>query len=146
MQTATAGSIIVPQTIVVDVWRLTMNDFPEFMKNPVNKVVSNAQYTKGIEGYVFDGVDGSQMGFWTNAEGGKSTVHTHTYDEYVVVVQGQYTVIVGEIEFPLTAGKEFLIKQGTPHSGKSTPGTRTIHAFGGKRAERAKKEGACAPS
>ena len=78
-----------------------MNDFPEFMKNPVNKVVSNAQYTKGIEGYVFDGVDGSQMAFWTNAEGGKSTVHTHTYDEYVVVVQGQYTVIVGEIEFPL---------------------------------------------
>ena len=123
-----------------------MNDFPEFMKNPVNKVVSGSQFTKDIEGYVFDGADGSQMIFWTDAAGGKSIEHTHAYDEYVVVVQGQYTVIVGEIEFPLTAGKEFFIKKGTPHSGISKPGTRTIHAFGGKRAERVKKEGACAPS
>jgi len=115
------------------------------MKNPVNKVVSASQFTKDIEGYVFDGADGSQMVFWTDAAGGKSIEHTHAYDEYVVVVQGQYTVIVGEIEFPLTAGKEFFIKKGTPHSGISKPGTRTIHAFGGKRAERTKKEGALAP-
>jgi quercetin dioxygenase-like cupin family protein len=123
-----------------------MNDFPEFMKNPVNKVASGSQFTQDIEGYVFDGADSSQMIFWTNEAGGKSIEHTHAYDEYVVVVQGQYTVIVGEIEFPLTAGKEFFIKKGTPHSGTSKPGTRTIHAFGGKRAERIKKEGACAPS
>ena len=103
-----------------------MNDFPEFMKDPANKIVTPEQYTKGIEGYVFDGVDGSQMAFWTNPAGGNSAEHTHGYDEYMVVVQGQYTVIIGDIEFPLTAGKEFWIKKGTPHSGKSLPGTRTI--------------------
>ena len=123
-----------------------MNDFPEFMKNPANKIDPGSQFTKGIEGYVFDGADGSQVAYWTNPIGGNSVEHTHEYDEYMVVVQGQYTVIVGEIEFPLTAGKEFLIKKGTPHRGISKPGTRTIHAFGGKRADRAKKEGACAPS
>ena len=36
--------------------RLMMNDFPEFMKNPANKMATQEQYTKGIEGYVFDGV------------------------------------------------------------------------------------------
>jgi quercetin dioxygenase-like cupin family protein len=123
-----------------------MNDFPEFMKHPANKVVSQAQHARGIEGYVFDGADGSQMAFWTDPAGGTSAVHVHEYDEYVVVVQGHYTIIVGEMEFPLTTGKEFLIPQGTTHAGKSTAGTRTIHAFGGKRVERAKKEGACAPS
>ena len=66
-----------------------MNDFPEFMKNPINKVVPASQFTKDIEGYVFDGADGSQMIFWTNEAGGKSIEHTHAYDEYVVVVQGQ---------------------------------------------------------
>ena len=48
-----------------------MNDFPEFMRNPVNKIDARTQYTKGIEGYVFDGADGSQMAFWTNMEGGQ---------------------------------------------------------------------------
>jgi mannose-6-phosphate isomerase-like protein (cupin superfamily) len=116
-----------------------LNDFPEFMKQPANKIVPKEQYTKGIEGYVFDGADGSQMAFWTIPEAGISAEHTHEYDEYMVVVQGQYTVVIAELEFPLTAGKEFLIKKGTPHSGKSSPGTRTIHAFGGKRVERVKK-------
>jgi quercetin dioxygenase-like cupin family protein len=116
-----------------------MNDFPEFMKHPANKIDSESQYTQGIEGYVFDGADGSQLAFWTNQAGGKSIEHTHGYDEYVVVVQGQYTVIIGEMEFPLTAGKEFFIPKETRHRGNSSPGTRTIHAFGGKRVDRIKK-------
>ena len=123
-----------------------MKEFPQFIKCDANRIATTSQATPGVEGYMFDGADGSQMVFWTDAAGGKSIEHTHAYDEYIVVVQGQYTVIVGTIEFPLTAGKEFFIKKGTPHSGVSKPGTRTIHAFGGKRAERIKKEGALAPS
>ncbi len=45
-----------------------MNEFPSFMKNPVNIIDPSSQYTPGIEGYVFDGVDGSQMAFWTYKE------------------------------------------------------------------------------
>jgi len=81
-----------------------MNDFPEFMRNTANKIDSRTQYTKGIEGYVFDGADGSQMAFWTTKEGGKSAEHTHEYDEYMVVVQGQYTVTIGEKRFPVGVG------------------------------------------
>ena len=42
-----------------------MNDFPNFMKNPANRIATSHQATPGVEGYVFDGIDGSQMAFWT---------------------------------------------------------------------------------
>ncbi len=113
-----------------------MRDFPDFMKSPLNKISTEAQYTRGIEGYVFDGADGSQMAFWTNPVGGVSAEHAHDYDEYTVVVQGRYTLLIGGERIPLNADDEYFIPKGTVHGGESTPGTRTIHAFGGKRANR----------
>jgi len=113
-----------------------MKDFPEFMKNPANKIASASQYTKSIEGYVFDGVDGSQMTHWTYPETGESAAHTHEYDEYMMVVQGQYTLIIEGKRVTLKAGQEYLIKRGILHGGGATAGTRIIEAFGGKRAKR----------
>jgi mannose-6-phosphate isomerase-like protein (cupin superfamily) len=113
-----------------------MKEFPEFMRNPANKIASDTQYTSSIEGYVYDGADGSQMAFWTNPGGGSSAEHTHTYDEYFVVVQGRYTVVMEGKRIPVNVGEEFFIPGGTRHGGESLPGTRTIHAFGGKRARR----------
>lgn len=113
-----------------------MEDFPEFMKHPANRIASQTQYTPGIVGYVFDGADGSQMAIWTNREGGKSAEHIHEYDEYFVVVQGQYTLILGDKRISVGVGEECFIPKGVAHSGESAAGTRTIHAFGGKRAIR----------
>lgn len=42
-----------------------MEDFPEFMKSAANKIATNSQSTPGVEGYLYDGVDGNQMAFWT---------------------------------------------------------------------------------
>jgi hypothetical protein len=67
-----------------------MYDFPEFMKNPANRIATSNQATPGVEGYVFDGVDGSQMAFWTCHDTAASTAHTHDFDEYLVIVQGCY--------------------------------------------------------
>ncbi|MGD0795066.1 MAG: cupin domain-containing protein [Dehalococcoidales bacterium] len=113
-----------------------MKDFPEFMKNQANKISAGSQYTKGIEGYVYDGADGSQMTHWTYLEAGQSAAHTHEYDEYMMVVQGQYTLIISGKRIPLKAGQEYLIKKGVFHGGGATAGTRVIEAFGGKRAKR----------
>ncbi|MBN2085276.1 MAG: cupin domain-containing protein [Anaerolineales bacterium] len=113
-----------------------MKDFPEFMKNPANRIASQTQYTRGIEGYLFDGADGSQMAIWTNHKGENSEEHVHDYDEYFLVVQGQYTLILGSRRIPISAGEEWFIPKGVPHRGESAAGTRTIHAFGKKRASR----------
>jgi len=111
----------------------SMKEFPEFMKKPANRIGKESQYTEGIEGYVFNGADGSQTAFWTCHQDRNSTEHTHDYDEYFVVVDGQYTVIIDGKEEPMRAGQECHIPKGTLHSGKSIAGTRTIHCFGGKR-------------
>jgi quercetin dioxygenase-like cupin family protein len=113
-----------------------MGDFPSFMKNPANRIATGSQATPGVEGYVFDGADGSQMAFWNCHRTATSAEHAHDYDEYMIVVEGCYTLIVGGQRIPLKGGEEYCIPRGVRHSGEVTAGTRTIHAFGGRRADR----------
>jgi quercetin dioxygenase-like cupin family protein len=113
-----------------------MQRFPDFMKNPANKIATTSQSTLGVEGYVFDGADGSQMAFWTCAETVESAPHVHDFDEYILVVAGCYTLIVDGERIPVLAGEEYLIARGLYHAGEVIAGTRTIHAFGGHRADR----------
>jgi mannose-6-phosphate isomerase-like protein (cupin superfamily) len=117
-----------------------VDDFPEFMKRPENRIAASSQATPGVEGYVFDGADGSQMAFWTCRENATSAAHIHEYDEYMVVVQGCYTLIIDGQRIEIKAGEEYFIPKGVWHRGEPTAGTRTIHAFGGERARRAAEE------
>lgn len=112
-----------------------MDDFPDFMKTPENAVSSSSQ-SKGVEGWVYDGIDGSQMAYWKCRENLISSEHTHPYGEYFVVVQGEYVLIIDNEEIPVRTGEEYYIPEGVPHAGRAAAGTRTIHCFGGKRAHR----------
>ncbi len=113
-----------------------MDDFPEFMKTPNNLIVLKAQ-SIGVKGWVYDGIDGKQMAYWICEIDGVSKEHIHDYDEYFTVVQGKYTVIVNNQRIDVCKGDEYFIPQNVPHAGEFVAGTRTIHCFGGKRAERA---------
>jgi mannose-6-phosphate isomerase-like protein (cupin superfamily) len=55
------------------------------------------------------------------------------YDEYFVAVHGEYTVIIDGSETVYDQGSVCYIPKGTPHSGRSKAGTRTIHNLGEKR-------------
>lgn len=110
-----------------------MKDFPEFMKNRENRISKKEQNTEDIDGYFYEGAGGSQMAFWTHYSDKVSRKHTHDFDEYMVCVSGQYTVVMNGKEFVLNPGEEILIPKGTEQWGKCIAGTRTIHAFGGKR-------------
>jgi quercetin dioxygenase-like cupin family protein len=109
------------------------------MKNAANRIVTTSQATPGVEGYVFDGADGSQMAFWTCRETASSAAHVHDFDEYMIVVQGCYTLIIDGERIPVKAGQEHFIPRGVAHSGEVLAGTRTIHAFGGHRANRSRE-------
>lgn len=113
-----------------------MNHFPDFMKHAANRIATSDQATPGVEGYVFDGADGSQMAFWTCYEAASSAAHTHDFDEYMIVVEGCYTLIIKGERICVKAGEEYVIPRGVEHSGEVLAGTRTIHAFGGHRAGR----------
>ncbi len=113
-----------------------MHDFPDFMKNPKHRVENKDQYSKDIEGYYYEAADGSQMAFWTCHTAGVSATHTHPFDEYMVCVQGKYTVLIAGREVDLQPGDEFFIPKGIEHACRRIAGTRTIHAFGGKRIQK----------
>jgi mannose-6-phosphate isomerase-like protein (cupin superfamily) len=109
--------------------------FPSFMKNPAN-AISAASQSQGVEGYVYDGEDGSQMAFWECGSDIISAEHVHDFDEYFIVAQGCYMLIMQGKRIPVAAGQEYFIPRGVPHAGEAEAGTRTIHAFGGPRARR----------
>ena len=113
-----------------------MRDFPTFMKNPANRIASTSQHTSGIEGYVFDGADGSQMAFWCCSRDAVTEEHIHKFDEYFIVVEGAYFLTLNGKEVRVEAGQECYIPRGTRIAGRVTAGTRTIHVFGGQRAKR----------
>lgn len=116
--------------------RKALDTFPEFMRSQANRIASSNEATPWVEGYVFDGLDGSQMAFWTCHESTESASHVHDFDEYMMVVQGCYVLIIDGKRIPVTTGHECFIPRGVPHSGEVAAGTRTIHAFGGHRADR----------
>lgn len=116
-----------------------MKDFPEFMKSELNRIDASQQNTKDIEGYYYEGKDGSQMAFWTCHSARESAKHMHDFDEYIVIVAGQYTACFEDREIVLNPGDELYIPAGTVQWGRCIAGTRSIHAFGGKRVKAIKK-------
>src|SRR5215475_15416981 len=74
--------------------------------------------------------------FWTCSQDGSSSEHIHNFDEYMIVVQGCYTLFINGERIIVGPGEECLIPHGVSHSGEVKAGTRTIHAFGGHRADR----------
>lgn len=111
--------------------------FPEFMKRPVNRIASQSQHTPGVEGYVFEGADGSQVAFWECPIEAATEEHSHAFDEYFVVVEGTYSLTLDGEPRIVGPGQECYIPAGTRIAGRAAAGTRTIHFFGARRANRA---------
>jgi catechol 2,3-dioxygenase-like lactoylglutathione lyase family enzyme/quercetin dioxygenase-like cupin family protein len=114
-----------------------MGDFPSFMKNQADRVDTAQQNTADVEGYVYQGTAG-QMAFWTCHEARESKPHTHPFDEWTLIIEGEYTMCTAEGERVLRPGDEVVVPAGTTQWGRCTAGTRSVHAFGGQRVKRQK--------
>jgi mannose-6-phosphate isomerase-like protein (cupin superfamily) len=111
--------------------------FPDFIKNPADQISAESQYTEDIMGYVFDCDRERQVAFWECFSDKKSEAHRHDYDEYLVITEGRYTLIIDGRRIELSRGDEYTIPKGTEHSGECIAGTRTIHVFNGRRVNKA---------
>ena len=67
--------------------------FSEFMKRKMNHIDSDQQNTSDIDGYYYEGADGSQICFWTYFSDRESKENVYEFDEYVVCVSGEYVGI-----------------------------------------------------
>jgi hypothetical protein len=79
------------------------------------------------------------MAFRTGRETAVSAARASTYDELILASQGQYTLLIDGKKVPLRAGEEYFTHEACCTAVKSYAGTRTIHAFGGHQAERARE-------
>lgn len=113
-----------------------MLDFPSFIRNSANQIARSSQYTEDIEGYVFDGADGSQVALWTCKADRTSNEHIHDFDEYVFVIEGRCTAIIDGRRVERDSGQALYIPKGTRQAMEVVAGTRTMHVFGGKRTKR----------
>ena len=113
-----------------------MPDFPDFVRNPANRIALSSQFTDDIEGYVFDGADHSQVALWKSNSDRTSREHAHEFDEYVFVLEGACTAVVDGARIELVAGQELHVPAGARQTMTVSAGTRTMHVFGGKRARR----------
>src|SRR5712691_3468742 len=107
---------------------LTASNAHTQVQCPANSIATSSQATPGV--------DGSQMAFWTCREPARSAPHVHDFDEYMLVVQGCYTLIIDGQRIPVRAGQEYFIPKGLRHGGELVAGIRTINAFGAHRADR----------
>lgn len=109
-----------------------MDNFPAFMLGPENAVPSRAQ-SEGVKGWVYHGHDDKQVAYWICEKDGISNEHSHDFDEYMMVIDGEYLLEIKGETTRLGKGDEYYIPKGVPHSGKFKAGTRTFHCFDGKR-------------
>lgn len=86
-----------------------------------------------IIGHIFNSCAGNQLAHWICLKDIISELHSHDFDEYFAVLQGQYLIHLNGTEVCLKAGNEFFIPAKTPHSGKMFAGTSIFHVFGGHR-------------
>lgn len=110
-----------------------MEHFPEFMKSSENRINLSQQNTDNIEGYFYEGRDGSQMAFWESHSDQISKKHVHDFDEYFVILSGEYIACFEDKEVVMRSGDEMFVPKGTIQWGRCKAGTRMIAAFGGKR-------------
>ena len=103
------------------------------MKETVDRVPAEQQHTGAVEGYIFIGRGNAQMAFWTCSEARSSDWHTNSFDEYLLVVSGEYVLLLDDSEQVLAAGSEVVIPGGVRQAARIAARTRTIHAFGGPR-------------
>ena len=88
-----------------------MGDFPSFMKNQADRVDPAQQNTADVEGYVYQGAAG-QMAFWTCHEARESQPHTHPFDEWTLIIEGEYTMCTAQGERVLRPGDEVVCSCG----------------------------------
>ena len=121
--------------------RFGLGSFPAFLTGSANRVAPASMNIPGVDAYVFDGADGTQLLLCHAKSDARTGEQWRDSDEYLVVLEGSYVLTINGMDIELGAGREFIIPRSARISGRFAAGTRTLHAFGGQRIQRAEVPG-----
>jgi uncharacterized protein YndB with AHSA1/START domain len=116
--------------------RFGLGSFPAFMIGPANRVAEASLRIPGVDAFVFDGADGTQLTLCHAKSDASTGEQWRDADEYIAVLEGSYVLTINGMEIQLGAGREFVIPRGARISGRYAAGTRTLHAFNGRGLKR----------
>jgi hypothetical protein len=105
-----------------------MQDFPELMKN-LNCTPDKDQHTQSIEGYYFEDAEDSRAACWFCRADQTSKEHSHDFDKYMICIDGQYNIAIGDKKTAGSGKRIFHIQRRCANSGKVKAETHAIHAF-----------------
>ena len=111
-----------------------MKGLPEFMKNQANRIASASQATPGVKGCGFDRADGSQDGV-LDLSGDRIPCRAPTSRRGVHASRRGLLHAFDWRTEDRVEGRG-RVPPGVSHAGEVVAGTRTIHAFDARRAER----------
>jgi hypothetical protein len=111
-----------------------VHQFPEFLQSSTEPIPEIARWNiGGGQGNVYLGGN-ARMVFWSYPRSQQSEPDVNRYDEYIVVVDGCYTIIANGTSTAYGPGQlggpDIHILGGVRHSRQVIGGTRTIHVFG----------------
>jgi hypothetical protein len=111
-----------------------VHKFPDFLQYSTESIPEIARWNLGSgQGNIFLG-DDARMVFWSYPKSEQSEPSINRYDEYIVVVEGRYTIVVNGTSTAYgpdeQGGPDVHIPSGLRHSRQVIGGTRTIHVFG----------------
>jgi uncharacterized protein YndB with AHSA1/START domain len=116
--------------------------FPAFLLSAANRVAPASLNVPGVDAYLFDGADGSQVMLCHAKSDAVTDEQWRDFDEYFTVLEGTCVLTINGLAIELGAGREFVIPRSARISRRYTAGTRTIHALGGRGL---KRDGAKSP-
>ena len=97
--------------------RFGLGAFPSFMTSPANRVADSSLHIPGVDVYVFDGADGTQLTLCHAKSDASTGERWRDSDEYLVVLEGSYVLTINGTNIQLDAGREFVIPQARAHLG-----------------------------
>ncbi|MDI1435768.1 SRPBCC domain-containing protein [Polyangium sorediatum] len=112
--------------------RFGLGSFPAFLTSAANHVAADSLHIPGVEAYVFDGADGTQILLCHAKTDADTDEQWRDADEYLAVLEGSYVLRINGMDMELRAGREFVVPRGARVSGRFSAGTRTMHAFRGR--------------
>ena len=93
------------------------------------KNINPKQLAPGITGHYAHG-EKATFGYIELKKGSVVPIHHHIHEQITYILEGQLDMVIGGVEYSMTAGMYHVIPSDVPHSAIAVTDTKVIDVFG----------------